>query len=242
MMTSPTSTSTRQSSKRVPRLLVLDCRRGAAGVSGRATGIVARVLDCADSAVGGPRPIAGGSTFPGFRVLTQSRRVSWRLRAATAPATASCLEATSSDPRGRGSAARPAPSSRVAGAALPGASHRHTRRRAWSSAVCLPASDIAPSATMAIAEAFGRQGAQRPGRWVGHLANDPTPPLGAERWRMRTIIPMQRATATRSGRRRSVALRVTEAPAPGQQPGRGFPEPWPVAALEQPGREAASPR
>ncbi len=36
--------------------------------SGRTTGVVARALGCADTAVAGPRPIAAGSTFPGFRV------------------------------------------------------------------------------------------------------------------------------------------------------------------------------
>ena len=36
--------------------------------SGRATGLVARALGCAETAVAGPRPITAGSTFPGFRV------------------------------------------------------------------------------------------------------------------------------------------------------------------------------
>ena len=41
--------------------------------SGRATGVVARALGCADTAVAGPRPIVTGSKFPGFRVSHADR-------------------------------------------------------------------------------------------------------------------------------------------------------------------------
>lgn len=51
----------------------VDCWSAAVDVvprafSARATGVVARALGCADTAVAGPRPIAAGSAFPGFRV------------------------------------------------------------------------------------------------------------------------------------------------------------------------------
>ena len=37
------------------------------------TGKVARVLGCADVGASGPRPLATGSTFPGFHVVTAER-------------------------------------------------------------------------------------------------------------------------------------------------------------------------
>lgn len=40
------------------------------GFSGRGAAAYARLVGCADTAVSGPRPLAEGSTIPGFRVIT----------------------------------------------------------------------------------------------------------------------------------------------------------------------------
>jgi len=87
-----------------------------ASVSAGGASRIARLLGCAQTEAGGPRPLAAGSTVPGFRVeaATEPREAPWPAATAS-PSTRWSSASTTWGPTARDCGRRPAPTFRASG-------------------------------------------------------------------------------------------------------------------------------